>query len=87
MTDKLTYEITKILEGRVRVVVSINKEVELGTLYFEKAKNSFQRKPISMDGWRCVDAKIEGLYEHGGEHITPKNIVAECQKLIKMEGY
>lgn len=83
----LKYELHQIQKGRIRVVVSINEEVELGTLYFEKAKSGFQRKPISLDGWRCVDAKIEGLYVHGGDHITPKDIVANCQKLIKEAGF
>jgi hypothetical protein len=72
--------------GRIRMVISLKDQVELGTLYFEKAKKTFQRKPIGMDGWACVDAKIEGLYVHGGEHITPKDIVRKCQDLIKGAG-
>ena len=82
--DKLTYELTILESDRVRIVVTMmGGEVELGTLYFEKAKRSFSRKPIGMDSWACVDAKIEGLYVHGGEEITPKDIVAHCQALIK----
>lgn len=81
--------------GRIRVVISLKEniefpkhgEVELGTLYFEKAKRTFQRKPIGMDAWACVDAKIEGLYVHGGEHITPKDMVRKCQDLIREAGY
>ena len=73
--------------GRIRMVVSLNEEVELGTLYFEKAKRTFQRKPIGMDAWACVDAKIEGLYQIGGESITPKDIVRKCQDLIKEKGH
>jgi hemolysin-activating ACP:hemolysin acyltransferase len=82
--DKLTYELTILESDRVRIVVTMmGGEVELGTLYFEKAKRSFSRKPIGMDSWACVDAKIEGLYVHGGEEITPKDIVAHCQELIR----
>ena len=73
--------------GRIRMVVSLNEEVELGTLYFEKAKLKFTNKPLSMGSWACVDAKIEGLYVHGGEHITPKDMVRKCQDLIRENGY
>ena len=80
--DTLSYDLTQMDEDKIRIVVSLNEEVELGTLYFEKAKRSFQRKPIGMDAWACVDAKIEGLYVVGGDNITPKDIVAKCQSLI-----
>ena len=80
--DTLSYDLNEIEEGRIRIVVSLNDEVELGTLYFEKAKKMFQRKPIGMDAWACVDAKVEGLYVYGGDNITPKDIVAKCQSLI-----
>ena len=80
------YVIEEIVKGRLRVVVKLQEDVELGVLYFEKAKTSFQRKPISMDGWRCVDAKVEGLYERD-KVTTPKEIIAECQRLIKDAGY
>jgi hemolysin-activating ACP:hemolysin acyltransferase len=76
-----------IEEGRRRMVVSLIDRVELGTLYFEKAKRTFQRKPIGMNAWACIDAKIEGLYVHGGEHITPKDMVRKCQDLIREAGH
>jgi hypothetical protein len=85
--DTLSYTMDVIEEGRIRMVVSLIDRVELGTLYFEKAKRAFQRKPIGMNGWACIDAKIEGLYVHGGEHITPKDMVRKCQDLIKQAGY
>jgi hypothetical protein len=87
MDINLTYNLTEIEEGRIRITISVNESVELGTLYFEKAKRLFQRKPIGMDAWACVDAKIEGLYQIGGESITPKDIVKKCQDLIKERGY
>ena len=88
--DTLSYDLTQMDEDKIRIVVSLNSEVEfptgggveLGTLYFEKAKRMFQRKPIGMNAWACVDAKVEGLYIYGGDNITPKDIVAKCQSLI-----
>ena len=80
--DTLSYDLTHLDGDKIRIVVSLNEEVELGTLYFEKAKKMFQRKPIGMDAWACVDAKIEGLYVVGGDNITPKDIMAKCQGLI-----
>lgn len=81
--DTLSYDLTHLDGDKIRIVVSLNEEVELGTLYFEKAKKTFQRKPIGMNAWACVDAKIEGLYVYGGDNITPKDIVAKCQQLIQ----
>ena len=88
----MIYNMTEIEDGRIRIIIvqeenSPNQgEVELGTLYFERAKNTFQRKPITMNGWACVDAKINELYDMGGE-ITPKEIVSHCQDIIRMNGY
>lgn len=86
MDINLTYNLTQIEVGRIRITVSLNEEVELGTLYFEKAKRGFTNKPIGMNSWACVDAKIEGLYQQG-ESITPKDIVAHCQELIRDGGF
>ena len=83
---KLTYEINKIGEDRICVEVSVSG-VTLGLLYYERAKRSFNKKPLSMEGWLCVDAKVEGLYEYGGENITPKDIMNYIQVLIKGGGY
>jgi hypothetical protein len=80
--DDLTYEIFPLGGDKMRIIISLY-EKELGTLYFERAKRSFVRKPVSMDGWACVDAKVEGLYIAGGDHITPKDIVAHCQGLLR----
>ena len=82
----LTYTLTVIEEGRIRIVVSLNETMELGTLYFEKVKKGFSTKPISMNAWACVDAKIEGLYQQG-ESLTPKDIVGKCQELIRENGF
>jgi hypothetical protein len=86
MDINLTYNLTVIEDNRIRIVVSLNDNIELGTLYFEKVKRGFTNKPLSMNAWACVDAKIEGLYQQG-ESITPKEIVGKCQELIKNGGY
>lgn len=86
MDINLTYSLTELEVGKIRITVSLNEEVELGTLYFEKAKRGFTNKPIGMNSWACVDAKIEGLYQVG-ESITPKEIVSHCQELIKQGGH
>lgn len=80
--DKLTYDISKLGEDRICVNVSVSG-VTLGLLYFEKPKMGWIRKPILPTKWTCVDAKVEGLYEYGGESITPKEIVSYCQTLIE----
>jgi len=81
--DNLVYELSPMDEGVIRIVVLSGDQEELGSLYFERAKKIFQRKPIGMDAWGCVDAKIERLYEYGGDNITPKEIMGNCQELIK----
>jgi hypothetical protein len=86
MSMELKYDIEKIEEGRVRVVITYLDE-ELGVLYFEKAKKGFTNKPISMDGWRCVDAKVERLYVYGKAEVTPKEMVATVQDLLKAGNY
>jgi hypothetical protein len=83
MTDFI-YKMDKMDEGRIRFIVSFNEE-EVGSLYFEKAKVGFNRKPIGMDAWVCVDAKIERLYEVSDYEVFPKHIVETCQKMIKAE--
>jgi hypothetical protein len=83
--DNLSYTISPLEEGRIRIVIMLN-DIELGSLYYEKAKKTFNRKPIGMNAWGCVDAKIEGLYE-ADENITPTEVMNKCQTLIKENGY
>ena len=73
-----------VIEERIRFIISF-KEQEVGSLYFEKAKKGFTNKPLSMDAWVCVDAKIEKLYEVSDYEIFPKEIVEVCQKMIRTE--
>jgi hypothetical protein len=83
MTDFI-YTMDKV-DDRLRFIVSFNDQ-EVGSLYFEKAKKGFTNKPLSMDAWVCVDAKIERLYEVVDYEITPKDIVEVCQNMIKNGG-
>jgi hypothetical protein len=81
--DNLTYKVEELVEGeRIRVSIYVDQTVEVGSLYFERAKKSFNRKPVGMNGWVCVDAKVEGLYLYGGDNFTPKDIVNKSQQLI-----
>ena len=82
--DNLSYSLTPLEEGKLRIVINKGDQ-ELGSLYYEKAKKTFQRKPISMGSWACVDAKIEGLYE-AQENITPTEVMSKCQELIRQAG-
>lgn len=83
--ETLKYTITLMEDDRLRIVIT-KSDVELGSLYYEKAKRSFQKKPITMGSWVCVDAKIEGLYEAGLE-ITPTEVMVQCRQEIQMAGY
>lgn len=81
--DNLTYKVEELVEGeRIRVSIYVEQTVEVGSLYFERAKRSFNRKPVGMNGWVCVDAKVGGLYDYGGDNFTPKDIVNKAQQLI-----
>jgi hypothetical protein len=83
--DKLSYTLSPIEEGRLRIIIT-QDNTEVGSLYYEKAKKTFQRKPIGMNSWACVDAKIEGLYE-ADQDITPTEVMNICQSLIREAGY
>ena len=85
----MKYVLTEIYnaegDNRIRVTIS-NDDKEIGLLYFEKAKLNFTNKPLSMGSWACVDAKIEDNSIFN-EEFTPKQMVGECQELIKRAGY
>ena len=80
----MKYELTQIENNRIGVTIT-NEDKVVGLLYFEKAKLSFTNKPLSMGSWACVDAKIEDQ-EIFNENFTPKQMVGECQDLIKEAG-
>ena len=79
--EDLIFNIDYIDEGVIRITISDHNLIQKGVLYFEKVKAGFIRKPISMNSWACVDAKIEGLYEMGGDYSS-LDILNKCQVLI-----
>lgn len=79
--DNLSYQISTLSPDRLCIEISVSG-MSLGLVYYEKAKRGYNNKPVSMDRWLCVDAKVEGLYTYGGENITPKMIMEQCQEII-----
>jgi hypothetical protein len=87
--EDLIFNLEMMDYGRIRVVISDMNLNQKGVLYFEKVKSGFINKPISMNSWACVDAKIEktsvssgvGLYEMGGD-FSSLDILNKCQSLI-----
>jgi hypothetical protein len=84
MIIPMKYELTQIEDNRIGVTVT-NEDKVVGILYFEKAKLNFTKKPLSMGSWACVDAKIEDQ-EIFNEDFTPKQMVGECQEIIRVAG-
>ncbi len=85
MIIPMKYELTQIEDNRIGVTVT-NEDKVVGILYFEKAKLNFTNKPLSMGSWACVDAKIEDQ-EIFNEDFTPKQMVGECQDMIRVAGF
>jgi len=80
--DRLAFRVIKMEESRIRVEIMSEEMGEMATLYYERGKNTYNHKPIGMDEWLCVDAKVWGnLYEIF--NVTPRQILDECQKHIR----
>jgi hypothetical protein len=79
--EDLIFNLERIDEGVIRITISDMNLNQKGVLYFEKVKVGFNRKPISMNSWACVDAKIEGLYDMGGDYSS-LDILNKCQQLL-----
>jgi hypothetical protein len=77
--------ISVITEDRVAVEITLLNEVSLGVLYFERPKLGWVNKPIMPTKWRCTDAKVEGVYQWGGDKITPTELIAWAQELVEKE--
>ena len=77
----LTPTLTKMDDGTIRIIFSMNEE-EMVCLYYEVAKKGWTNKPILSNKWRCVDAKVMNpdIYEDGT--IEPKDLVGWGQELI-----
>jgi hypothetical protein len=78
--DNLIFNLSMV-DDRIVITITDNGHNHKGILYFERVKAGFNRKPISMNSWACVDAKTEGLYDMGGEY-TSLDILNRCQELI-----
>ena len=79
--EDLIFNLDRIDEGVIRITISDHNLIQKGVLYFEKVKVGFVRKPITMNSWACVDAKVEGLYDMGGDYSS-LDILNKCQLLI-----
>ena len=79
--DNLIFNLDRMEENLIRVVITDRGQIQKGVLYFERVKSGFNRKPISMNSWACVDAKVEGLYDMGGDYSS-LDILNRCQQLI-----
>ena len=79
--EDLIFNLEMMDEGVIRITISDSNLNQKGVLYFERVKVGFNKKPISMNSWACVDAKVEGLYDMGGD-FTPLDILNRCQGLI-----
>lgn len=75
--------VTVITEDRVAVEITLLNEVSLGVLYYERPKHGWVNKPIMPTRWRCVDANVEGVYQWGGEKITPTELIMWAQELVE----
>lgn len=80
--DILIPTIQIVDEGKIRVLFHI-AEYEMACLYYENSKMSWTNKPISMNQWRCVDAKLsdKSIYING--KVEPKDLVGWGNELIK----
>ena len=81
----LKANITKLSDTRVAVEITFLNEVSLGVLYYEKPKSGWTNKPIMPTKWRCVDAKVEGVYQQRGDSVTPLELMKWAQKLVDKE--
>ncbi len=80
--EKLAFRVIRMEENRIRVEIINEVMIEMGVLYYERGKNSYNHKPIGTDEWLCVDAKVNGdIYSEGG--VNPRQILEECQRLIR----
>lgn len=76
----LIFNMEKV-DDRIVITITDKEENHKGILYFERVKAGFNRKPISMNSWACIDSKIEGLYDMGD--FTPLDILNRCQEIIR----
>ena len=72
--EDFKYDINFLNDNRIRVIIYTNNTVEIGVMYYEKSKIGFINKPI-MNGWTCVDAKVDELYRVLEYKIEPIQVL------------
>lgn len=77
----LTPTITKMDDGTIRIIFSMNDE-EMVCLYYEIAKRGWTNKPILSNKWRCIDAKVSNPIIYENKIVEPKDLVGWGQELI-----
>ena len=81
--DFIVPSITYLEDNRIRIDLYTKEGgTFLGMLYYERAKNGFQRKPIGLKKMACVDAKIETLFNLFPQ-VEPKDVLDFCQSLLE----
>jgi hypothetical protein len=76
----LIFNMEKV-DDRLVITITDKEQNHKGILYFERVKAGFNRKPISMNSWACIDSKIEGLYDMGD--FSSLDVLNRCQELIR----
>lgn len=83
LMDFIVPSITYLDDNRIRIDLYTKEGgTFLGMLYYEKAKNGFQRKPIGLKKMACVDAKIETLFNLFPQ-VEPKDVLDFCQSILE----
>jgi len=80
--EDLIFNIEWVDKGVIRITISDHNLIQKGVLYFEKVKVGFNRKPLSMNSWTCIDSKIEGLYDVSDD-FSSLDILNKCQEIIR----
>ena len=79
---KYTPKVEKIDEDHIRVEIWDERE-EVGTLYYERPKVGWIKKPVTTRQWVCVDARVDNLaIQLNEESPSPKQIIEWGMKAI-----
>ena len=79
--DRITLDISELENGRISVIIFVDGK-DKGVIHFERSKVGFVRKPVGMNRWVCVDARLWGLYDEL-EDVSPKDIMELCRREIE----
>ena len=79
----LTPTLTKMDDGTIRIIFSMNEE-EMVYLYYEVAKKGWTNKPILTNKFRCVEGKVMNSVIYDKGIVEPKDLVGWGQELISV---